>query len=83
MCCINTDGERNGMLKVSSLVLIIDETLGLTLCLRVYLAKVGTHQVVELDDGHGDGDGQNMIKCSSFGKEEREKTKSYGLKAKV
>jgi hypothetical protein len=29
--------------------------------------------VVELDDGHGEDDGQKMIKCSSFGKEEREK----------
>jgi hypothetical protein len=29
--------------------------------------------VVELDDGHGDKDDQKMIKCFTFGKEEREK----------
>jgi hypothetical protein len=29
--------------------------------------------VVEPDDGHGDGDDQKMIKCFTFGKEEREK----------
>jgi hypothetical protein len=27
----------------------------------------------ELDDGHGDGADQKMIKCFTFGKEEREK----------
>jgi hypothetical protein len=37
--------------------------------------------VVELDDAHGDGCDQNMIKCFIFGKEER-KNKN-GLKAKV
>jgi hypothetical protein len=37
--------------------------------------------VVELDDGHGDGGDQKMIKCFTFGKEEREK--QNGLKAKV
>jgi hypothetical protein len=31
--------------------------------------------VVELDDGHGDGGDQKMIKCFTFGKEEREKQK--------
>jgi hypothetical protein len=36
--------------------------------------------VVELDDGHGEDDGQKMIMCSSFEKEER---KQNGLKAKV
>jgi hypothetical protein len=30
---------------------------------------------VELDDGHGDGGDQKMIKCFTFGKEEREKQK--------
>jgi hypothetical protein len=29
--------------------------------------------VVELDDGHGDGGDQKMIKCFTLGKEEREK----------
>jgi hypothetical protein len=31
--------------------------------------------VVELDDGHGDGGDQKMIKCFTFEKEEREKQK--------
>jgi hypothetical protein len=31
--------------------------------------------VVELDDGHGDGGDQMMIKCFTFRKEEREKQK--------
>jgi hypothetical protein len=29
--------------------------------------------VMELDDGHGDGGDQKMIKCFTFEKEEREK----------
>jgi hypothetical protein len=37
--------------------------------------------VVELDDGHGDGCDQKMIKCFTFEKEEREN--KNGLKAKV
>jgi hypothetical protein len=36
--------------------------------------------VVELDDGHGDGGDQTMIKCFTFGKEEKNKN---GLNAKV
>jgi hypothetical protein len=28
---------------------------------------------MELDDGHSDGGDQKMIKCFTFGKEEREK----------
>jgi hypothetical protein len=39
-------------------------------------------QVMELDDGHGDGGDQKMIKCFTFWKQERENTKN-GLKAKV
>jgi hypothetical protein len=35
--------------------------------------------VVELDDGHGDGGDQKMIKCFTFGKEKNKN----GLKAKV
>jgi hypothetical protein len=31
--------------------------------------------VVELDDGHGDGGDQKMIKCFTFRKEKREKQK--------
>jgi hypothetical protein len=31
--------------------------------------------VVELDDGHGDRGDQKMIKCFTFGKEERENKK--------
>jgi hypothetical protein len=31
--------------------------------------------VVELDDSHGVGSNQKMIKCFTFGKEEREKQK--------
>jgi hypothetical protein len=27
----------------------------------------------ELDDGHSDGGDQNMIKCFTFGKQDREK----------
>jgi hypothetical protein len=30
---------------------------------------------MDLDDGHGDGGDQKMIKCFAFGKEEREKQK--------
>jgi hypothetical protein len=37
--------------------------------------------VLELDDGHSDEGDQGMIKCFTFGKEEKEKQK--GLKAKV
>jgi hypothetical protein len=37
--------------------------------------------VVKLDDGHGDGGDQKMIKCFTFEKEGREK--QNGLKAKV
>jgi hypothetical protein len=38
--------------------------------------------VVELDDGHGDGSDQKMIKCFTFGKEKREKIKSIGDQGK-
>jgi hypothetical protein len=31
---------------------------------------------MELDDGHSDGGDQKMIKCFTFGKEKREKTKT-------
>jgi hypothetical protein len=37
--------------------------------------------VVELDDGHGDGGDQKMIKCSHL-KKKKEKNRN-GLKAKV
>jgi hypothetical protein len=41
-------------------------------------------QVVEPRDDHGDnGDDQKMIKCFTFGKEEREKQNSIEIKAKV
>jgi hypothetical protein len=36
--------------------------------------------VVELDDGHGDGCDQKMIKCFTFGKKKKNKNR---LKAKV
>jgi hypothetical protein len=39
--------------------------------------------VIELDDGHSDGDDQKMIKCFTFGKEEREKQNPMEIKAKV
>jgi hypothetical protein len=39
--------------------------------------------VVELDDGHGDGSDQKMIKCFTSGKEEREKQNPMELKANV
>jgi hypothetical protein len=38
---------------------------------------------MELDDGHSDGGDQKMIKCFTFGKEEREKQNSMEIKAKV
>jgi hypothetical protein len=38
---------------------------------------------MELDDGHSDGGDQKMIKCLTFGKEEREKQNSMEIKAKV
>jgi hypothetical protein len=37
--------------------------------------------MVKLDDGHGDGRDQKMIKCFTFRKEEREN--KNGLKAKI
>jgi hypothetical protein len=39
--------------------------------------------VVELDDGHGDGVDQKMIKCFTFRKEEREKQNPMEIKTKV
>jgi hypothetical protein len=40
--------------------------------------------VVEPRDDHGDnGDDQKMIKCFTFGKEEREKQNPMKIKAKV
>jgi hypothetical protein len=39
--------------------------------------------MVELDDGHGDGGDQKMIKCFTFRKEEREKQNPMEIKAKV
>jgi hypothetical protein len=38
---------------------------------------------MELDDGHGDGGDQKMIKCFTFGQEEREKQNPMEIKAKV
>jgi hypothetical protein len=38
---------------------------------------------MELDDDHGDGGDQKMIKCFTFGKEEREKQNPIKIKAKV
>jgi hypothetical protein len=38
---------------------------------------------MELDDGHSDGGDQKMIKCFTFGKEEREKQNPMKIKAKV
>jgi hypothetical protein len=38
---------------------------------------------MELDDGHSDGGDQKMIKCFTFGKEEREKQNPMEIKAKV
>jgi hypothetical protein len=39
--------------------------------------------MMELDDGHNDGGDQKMIKCFTFGKEEREKQNPIEIKAKV
>jgi hypothetical protein len=39
--------------------------------------------VVELDDGHGDEGDQKMIKCFTFGKEEREKQNPMEIKEKI
>jgi hypothetical protein len=38
---------------------------------------------MELDDGHGDVGDQKMIKCFTFGKEEREKQNPMEINAKV
>jgi hypothetical protein len=38
---------------------------------------------MELDDGHSDGSDQKMIKCFTFGKEEREKQNLMEIKAKL
>jgi hypothetical protein len=38
---------------------------------------------MELDDGHSDGGDQKMIKCFTFGKEEREKQNPIEIKAEV
>jgi hypothetical protein len=38
---------------------------------------------MELDDGHSDGGDQKMIKCFTFGKEEREKQNPIEIKANV
>ena len=45
------------------------------------MSLVGTHQVMELDDGQGGGDGQMRWSSAPTWKEEREK--QNGLKAKV
>jgi hypothetical protein len=39
--------------------------------------------VIELDDGHSDGGDQKMIKCFTFGKEEREEQNLMEIKANV
>jgi hypothetical protein len=38
---------------------------------------------MELDDGHSDRGDQKMIKCFTFGKEEREKQNPMEIKANV
>jgi hypothetical protein len=38
---------------------------------------------MELDDGYSDGGDQKMIKCFTFGKEEREKQNPMKIKANV
>jgi hypothetical protein len=38
---------------------------------------------MELDDGHSDEGDQKMIKCFTFGKEEREKQNPMKIKANV
>jgi hypothetical protein len=38
---------------------------------------------MELDDGHSDGGDQKMIKCFTFGKEEREKQNPMKINTKV
>ena len=55
---------------------IIDETYVLTFVMSVDLSKVGTYQVMEQWEVHGDEDGHEMkvIKLQ-LGKEEREKQK--------
>ena len=67
---------KRGRLKISSLVLIIDVTLWLTLCLSVYLAKGNpSHGWSQVIKKRWMVDPQVMIKCSKHGKEEREKQK--------
>jgi hypothetical protein len=38
---------------------------------------------MELNDGHSDGGDQRMIKCFTFGNEEREKQNPMEIKANV
>ena len=48
--------SKMGRLKALVWFWIIDETLGLTFDLSVWIRKGSPIQVVELDDGHGEGD---------------------------
>jgi hypothetical protein len=68
---------KKGRLRVKALVWfwLINETYVLTFVTSGDLSKVGTIQVIELDDGHGDKGCIKMIKCFTFGKEKREKQK--------
>ena len=61
-----------GCVKISSLVLIIDETLGLILCLSVDLAKIVWSKIRSQGDHGGCMEMiQKMIKCLGLKKEER------------
>ena len=63
---------KRGWLKISSLVLIIDVTLGLTLCLSVYLAKGNpSHGWSQVIKKRWMVDPQVMIKCSSWKRTKR------------
>ena len=66
---------KKGEIKSPSLVLDNWWNLGLTFDISMWIRWGSPIQVVELDDGHGEGDGQKMDQVLLFGKEEREKQK--------
>ena len=64
--------------KIESPSLVLDNWWNLyvrTFVMSEIQRYIGTHQMMELDDGHGDGSDQNMIfKCSNLEKK-KEKNK--------
>ena len=75
--------NRHHTPKSPSLILDNWWNLGLTFDLRIWIRWGSPIQVVELDDGHGEGDGhKKMDQVLHIWKKKKEKNKN-GFKAKV